>query len=95
VSVEAWRGESEEVDGIALEARPDVGVDGSGDADMGMTQQLLDQDEFHSWSRRKVAVEWRRSCNRMRRSLAWRSRVFTCRARADHSIGALPRRVKT
>lgn len=41
-------GVAEEVDGVALESEPDVGVDGGGDADVGVAQQLLDHDEFHS-----------------------------------------------
>ena len=52
-------GVAEEVDGVALEAEPDVGVDGGGDADVGVAQQLLDHDEFHSLlqeqGRRRVA----------------------------------------
>lgn len=39
-------GVAEEVDGVALEAESDVGVDGGGDADVGVAQQLLDYDEF-------------------------------------------------
>ncbi len=39
---------TEEVDGVALEAEADVGVDGGGDADVGVPQQLLDHRESHS-----------------------------------------------
>lgn len=39
-------GGAEEVDGVALDAESDVGVDGGGDADVGMAQQLFDDDEF-------------------------------------------------
>ena len=35
-----------EVDRLALEAEPDVGVHGRGYADVGMTQEFLDDDEF-------------------------------------------------
>lgn len=38
---------AEQVDGVVLEAEPDVGVDGGGDADVGVAQQLLDDDQFH------------------------------------------------
>lgn len=37
---------AEEVDGVALEAEPYVGVDGGGDADVGMAEEFLDHDEF-------------------------------------------------
>lgn len=37
---------AEEVDGVALEAESDVGVDGGGDADVGVAQEFLDHDEF-------------------------------------------------
>ena len=40
-------GMAEEVDGVALEAEPDVGVHGGGDSDVGVAQQLLDHNEFH------------------------------------------------
>ncbi|MGX1026919.1 hypothetical protein RKD37_002085 [Streptomyces ambofaciens] len=36
---------AEGVDGLALEAEAYVGVDAGGDADVGVTQQLLDHDE--------------------------------------------------
>jgi hypothetical protein len=39
-------GVAEEVDGVALEAESDVGVDGGGDADVGVSQEFLDDDEF-------------------------------------------------
>ncbi|WP_225850637.1 hypothetical protein [Streptomyces sp. HPF1205] len=39
-------GAAEEVDGVALEAQADVGVHRRDDADMGVTQQLFDDDEF-------------------------------------------------
>ncbi|MFC5264961.1 hypothetical protein ACFPJ1_22845 [Kribbella qitaiheensis] len=31
---------AEEVDGVALEAEPDVGVDGGGDADVGVAEEF-------------------------------------------------------
>ena len=37
---------AEEVDGVALEAEPDVGIDGGGDADVGVAEEFLDHDEF-------------------------------------------------
>jgi hypothetical protein len=39
-------GAPEEVDGVALEAESDVGVDGGGDADVGVVEEFLDDDEF-------------------------------------------------
>jgi hypothetical protein len=39
-------GVSEEVDSLALEAESDVDVDGCGDADVGVAQEFLDDDEF-------------------------------------------------
>jgi hypothetical protein len=37
---------AQEVDGLALEAEADVGVDRRGHADVGVPQQFLDDDEF-------------------------------------------------
>jgi len=37
---------AEGVDGVALEAESDVGVDGGGDADVGVAEEFLDDDEF-------------------------------------------------
>jgi hypothetical protein len=37
---------SEEVDGLALESEAVVCVHGGGDADVGVAQQFLDDDEF-------------------------------------------------
>jgi hypothetical protein len=39
-------GAAEEVDGVALEAEADVCVDGGGDADVGVPEEFLDDDEF-------------------------------------------------
>ncbi len=36
---------AQSVDGVALEAESDVGVDADGDADVGVAQELLDHDE--------------------------------------------------
>jgi hypothetical protein len=36
---------SEGVDGVSLEAESDVGVDGGGDADVGVAEEFLDYDE--------------------------------------------------
>jgi hypothetical protein len=41
-------GRPEGIDGLALEAESDVGVDAGGDTDVGVTQQLLDHDEVDS-----------------------------------------------
>ena len=41
-------GASEEVDSVALKTEPDVGVNGGGDADVGVAEEFLDHDEFHS-----------------------------------------------
>ncbi|NEW73723.1 hypothetical protein [Streptomyces rhizosphaericus] len=37
---------AEGVDGVALESEPDAGVDGGGDADVGVAEDFLDDDEF-------------------------------------------------
>jgi hypothetical protein len=37
---------AEEVDGLALEAEADVCVDRRGDADVGVAEESLDDDEF-------------------------------------------------
>jgi hypothetical protein len=37
---------SEEVDSLALEAEADVGANGGGDADVGVAEEFLDDDEF-------------------------------------------------
>ena len=37
---------AEGVDGVALEAESDVGVDGGGDADVSVAEEFLDYDEF-------------------------------------------------
>ncbi len=42
----AVKGGTESVDGVALEAEPDVGVNGGGDADVGVAEEFLDDDEF-------------------------------------------------
>lgn len=41
---------AEEVDGLALkaEAEADMGIHGGGDADVGVAQQFLDDDEFNA-----------------------------------------------
>ncbi|GGW66803.1 hypothetical protein GCM10010503_50090 [Streptomyces lucensis JCM 4490] len=41
----AVQGVVEAVDGLALEAKSDVGIDASGDADMGVAKQFLDDNE--------------------------------------------------
>jgi hypothetical protein len=37
---------TENVDGVSLEAEPDVGMDGGGDANVGVAEEFLDHDEF-------------------------------------------------
>ncbi|KOV85624.1 hypothetical protein ADL01_08175 [Streptomyces sp. NRRL WC-3618] len=37
---------AEGVDGVALEVESDVGVDGGGDADVGVSEELLDHDQL-------------------------------------------------
>jgi hypothetical protein len=44
--VEVAEGVSEEVDGLALESEADVCVDRRSDADVGVAQEFLDDDEF-------------------------------------------------
>ena len=61
---------AEEVDGVSLEAESDVGVDGSGDADAGVAQQLLDDDEFHSLFQEEGGRRVAEVVNRMRRGPA-------------------------
>jgi len=39
---------AEDIDGVALEAEPDVGIDGGCDADVGVAEEFLDHDEFHA-----------------------------------------------
>lgn len=58
---------AEGIDGIALEAEPDVGVDGGGGADVGVAEELLDRERSMPCSRRRAAAECRRSRKRMRR----------------------------
>lgn len=41
------------VDGLALEAKPDVCAEVGSDADMGMAQQLLDDDEVDALFRER------------------------------------------
>lgn len=37
---------TEEVNGVALEAEPDVGVDGGGDPDVSVAEEFFDHDEL-------------------------------------------------
>lgn len=60
------QGVVEGVDGLAQESESDMRVD----ADVGVAEQFLDEDEFDACSRWKVAAQWRRSWNRMWRSPA-------------------------
>jgi hypothetical protein len=59
---------AESVDGVALEAEPDVGVDGGGDANVGVAEKFLETTSSTPSSRRRVAVECRRSWKRFCRS---------------------------
>lgn len=78
---------AEEVDGVALEAEADVGVDGGGDADVGVAEEFLDTTSSTPCSRSRVAVECRRSWKRMRRRSALRRSVVKVRVRLAGSIG--------
>ena len=42
------QGVAEGVDGLALEAEPDVGVDAGGDSDVSVAEEFLDHDEIDS-----------------------------------------------
>jgi hypothetical protein len=42
----ATKGAAQGVDGLALETEPHVGVDAGGDADVGVAEEFLDDDEF-------------------------------------------------
>ncbi|WP_207958235.1 hypothetical protein [Streptomyces sp. YIM 98790] len=44
-------GVAEGVDGLALQAESDVGVDAGGDADVGVAKQSLDDDEVNALDR--------------------------------------------
>jgi hypothetical protein len=88
-------GIAEGIDGLALGAEPDVGVHGRGHADVGVSQQFLDDDEFDALFQQEGGRQCRRSGNPMRRSLARRSRASKCRVRAAPSIGEPSGRVKT
>jgi hypothetical protein len=48
ITVGVSAGVGEAVDGVALEAEPEVGVDVGGDADVGVFEEFLDGDEFHA-----------------------------------------------
>ncbi|MDH6128398.1 hypothetical protein P3T39_005381 [Kitasatospora sp. GP82] len=59
-------GVAEEVYSVALEAEPDVGIHRRGDADVGVSEEfLLMTTSSTPCSRRRVAVEWRRSWKRI------------------------------
>ncbi len=65
----------EGVDGLALEAESDVGVDAGGDADVGVAEEFLDDDEVDALFQEQGGFEWRRSWKRIvRRSALWRRR---------------------
>lgn len=40
-------GAAEKVDGVSLEAESDVGIDGGGDADVGVAEKFLDHDQLN------------------------------------------------
>ncbi|KLJ03394.1 hypothetical protein WQ59_09695 [Streptomyces sp. KE1] len=48
VVVGGAEGAAQSIDGLALEAESDVGVDAGSDADVGVAQEFLDHDEFDS-----------------------------------------------
>jgi hypothetical protein len=80
-------GLAEGIDCVALEAESHVGVDASGDADAGVAEEFLDDDEVDALSRSRVAVEWRRSWKRIVRSPAPRRRRWKRRVRLPGSSG--------
>ncbi|MFJ2671639.1 hypothetical protein [Streptomyces sp. NPDC087525] len=47
------------VDGVLLEAELDAGVDGGGDAVVGVAKEFLDHDEADALVQERVAVECR------------------------------------
>ncbi|MEU8728041.1 hypothetical protein AB0C68_01465 [Streptomyces tendae] len=53
----AAEGVAQGVDGVTLESEPHVGVDASGDANVGVTQQFLDHDEVSTVL--LIISEWR------------------------------------
>ena len=72
------------VDGVALEPDSDVGVDGGGDANVGVAEEFFDHDEFDALF---PGAGWRRSWKRMRRRPALRRVVVKVRVRLVGSIG--------
>ncbi len=44
---------AESIDGLALEPEPYVCVDGGGDADVGVAEEFLDDDEFDALFKEK------------------------------------------
>ncbi|BFO20987.1 hypothetical protein SHKM778_73750 [Streptomyces sp. KM77-8] len=47
-ALRAAEGDAEGVDGVALEAESDVGVDGGGDADVGVAEEWSDPSGHHN-----------------------------------------------
>lgn len=52
-------GRAEGVDGISLEAEPDMGVDGGGDTDVGVASSSLMTTSSTPCSKSRVVVVWR------------------------------------
>ncbi|MGV9453093.1 hypothetical protein [Streptomyces sp. NPDC003635] len=46
---------AEEAGGISLKAESDVGADGGGDADVGVTEEFFDHDEFDALCQERPA----------------------------------------
>lgn len=88
-------GVAEEVDDVALEAESDVGVDDGGYADVSVAEKLLDHNEFDALFQEEGGRRVPEGVERMRRSVARRSRVLTCRVRVAPSMGEPSGRVKT
>ena len=72
VIVGGTEGGAEDVDGLALEAEPNVGVDAGGDADVGVAEGSLTTTRSTPCSKSRAAVEYLRSWKRMVRSPALR-----------------------
>jgi len=65
---ELAEGAPEEVDGVTLEAEADVYLHDRGDADVGVAEEFLDNDEFDA-----LFQEKRRGRARRRSALKWRA----------------------
>ncbi|OKJ02027.1 hypothetical protein AMK18_11465 [Streptomyces sp. CB01249] len=78
-------GVAEGVDGLALEAESDVGVDASGDADVGVAEEFLDDDEFDALFQEQRGGRVAETVKRMRRRPTLRRSVVKARVRLVRS----------